>query len=186
MILVRGWARIAFFGSTVAALCLLWMNQAPSAMTKNAEYRPEELAERTAKEYTSSDACRSCHPSAYASWYRSYHRTMTQPAGPHSVLGQFDGRVLKDSGREYRVFKHGEQFYVDMPAFGTEGRTEAERLVRPVMTTGSHHMQAYWIPVPQFSRQSLPATEPVSNRYVVRAMEVMAVGHRRQVWLMPA
>ena len=29
---------------------------------------------------SSSDACRACHPSEYASWHRSYHRTMTQPA----------------------------------------------------------------------------------------------------------
>src|SRR5271170_2831658 len=30
--------------------------------------------------YVTSDSCRACHPSEYASWHRSYHRTMTQPA----------------------------------------------------------------------------------------------------------
>src|SRR4051812_38593332 len=28
--------------------------------------------------YRSSDGCRACHPSQYASWHASYHRTMTQ------------------------------------------------------------------------------------------------------------
>src|SRR5690606_23636392 len=35
--------------------------------------------------YASSGACRSCHPGEYASWHRSYHRSMTQLAGPDSV-----------------------------------------------------------------------------------------------------
>src|SRR5580658_8205997 len=33
-----------------------------------------------ASEYVTSSACRSCHPSEYASWHDSFHRTMTQPA----------------------------------------------------------------------------------------------------------
>src|SRR5689334_15509324 len=37
-------------------------------------------AERS--EYVSSVNCRSCHPDQYASWHRSFHRTMTQLPSP--------------------------------------------------------------------------------------------------------
>src|SRR5262245_12526530 len=41
--------------------------------------------------YVSSQTCRACHPSQYASWHASYHRTMTQVATPATVLTRFDG-----------------------------------------------------------------------------------------------
>ena len=47
-----------------------------------------------AKGYISSDNCRSCHPAEYASWYNTYHRTMTHIAGNHSVIGRFDGTEI--------------------------------------------------------------------------------------------
>ena len=140
--------------SAVSALIFLALDQEPSVASRLEVYRPAVLVKETGERYSGSSACRSCHPSAYTSWYRSYHRTMTQVATPESVLGPFDGRVLVDTDRKYRVFKHNGGFFVDMPVFGTEGVAEAERLVRPVvMTTGSHHMQAYWIPMPSFGEE---------------------------------
>ena len=49
--------------------------------------------------YVSSQTCQACHPSQYASWHRSYHRTMTQVATPETVVARFDG-VLEQRGRE--------------------------------------------------------------------------------------
>ena len=49
--------------------------------------------------YVSSQTCQACHPSQYASWHRSYHRTMTQIATPESVVARFDS-VLEERGRE--------------------------------------------------------------------------------------
>jgi hypothetical protein len=49
--------------------------------------------------YVSSQTCQGCHPSQYASWHRSYHRTMTQIATPESVVARFDS-VLRQHGRE--------------------------------------------------------------------------------------
>ena len=57
------------------------------------------------KGYISSDNCRSCHPSEYASWYGTYHRTMTQVAGDHSVMGRFDGSEIDSRGLKYQIFK---------------------------------------------------------------------------------
>ena len=55
--------------------------------------------------YTSSASCRACHPSQYESWHKSYHRTMTQLAGPHSVMGQFDGTEVKSRACSIASFK---------------------------------------------------------------------------------
>src|SRR5262249_55506955 len=45
--------------------------------------------------FLTSDGCRACHPSQYASWHASYHRTMTQIATPATVLTSFDGVTVE-------------------------------------------------------------------------------------------
>jgi hypothetical protein len=84
--------------------------------------RPIQVA---ADGYVTSSACQACHPSQYASWHRSYHRTMTQVATPESVAARFDD-VLERRGR------------------ALWSRDGAGTPVRVVMTTGSHHQQIFW------------------------------------------
>lgn len=67
--------------------------------------------------YVSSSACIACHPAEYASFSRTFHRTMTQRASSATVLAPFERR--------------GDDVYA-----------QGHRLV---MTTGSHRQQAYWI-----------------------------------------
>lgn len=99
--------------------------------------------------YGSSASCRSCHPDAYETWSATYHRTMTQRATPEAVLGDWDDIILERSGREYVLYREGDTFMVDMPRPGTRGARESDRMQRPVvMTTGSHHLQLYWIVMP--------------------------------------
>jgi hypothetical protein len=54
---------------------------------------PEQLAPQKIDDqgYVSSDTCRACHPSQYASWHRSYHRTMT--CFPSKEDGQQSGLI---------------------------------------------------------------------------------------------
>lgn len=90
---------------------------------------------------------------------------MTQAASPKAVLAPFDGSVLSHAARTYQVMRRGDAFYVNMPAMGTEGATESERIVRPVvMTTGSHHMQAYWVPVDNFGEDIASEDRDAFNR----------------------
>jgi hypothetical protein len=49
--------------------------------------------------YTSSDACRSCHPAEYDAWAHSWHRTMTQVATPERAIGNFESRRLTRATR---------------------------------------------------------------------------------------
>lgn len=90
--------------------------------------------------WVGSDSCRSCHQDHYASWYRTYHRTMTQEASPKSVLGAFDGREVTYWGRTIRpVQRDGEYFfeYLDGPGGQVTGVAEIKR------TVGSHRYQQY-------------------------------------------
>ena len=98
--------------------------------------------------YASSDTCRSCHPGQHASWHRSYHRTMTQVATEEAVVAPFD-HVLEERGRAFRFARRGGAYYVGevTGTFDLEPSDDRfwERARRVVMTTGSHHMQAYWV-----------------------------------------
>ncbi len=107
--------------------------------------------------YLGSDGCAACHPAEHASWAASYHRTMTQRAGEASVRAKFDGRTLRGPDGAYRVWRRGAEYWVTMvdPA---DKRARAEQGLplgagdmverRVVMTTGSHHMQVYWVAAP--------------------------------------
>lgn len=138
--------------------------------------RARELAARAPQAvrsgYATSDRCEACHPSQYHSWHRGYHRTMTQYASPASVRGDFADVTLRDGDDEVRLHARGGEYFVDMvdplwqyqidigqrapPAPG-EARPRVTRRVS--MVTGSHHMQAYWIPSNEGNGQmSLPFT----------------------------
>ncbi|MHC4839112.1 MAG: multiheme c-type cytochrome [Planctomycetota bacterium] len=113
--------------------------------------RPADRLAESETGYASSDACRACHPEAYESWARSYHSRMTQAASEAAILAPEAAVSLTHEGRQYRFYRDTAtgQPMADMPRPGTTGAAPADRYVRPVvMTTGSHHMQAYWIAAP--------------------------------------
>jgi predicted CXXCH cytochrome family protein len=113
--------------------------------------RPEESS------YVTSTACQTCHGDQHAAWHKSYHRTMTQAATPANILAPFDNVRLETEGQFARLYRDGDEFWVEMVdpewerAAFLDGRdTRAVRQpprvrARIVMTTGSHHFQAYWI-----------------------------------------
>jgi len=117
--------------------------------------RPVEV---TGDRYVSSRTCRACHPSQYASWHASYHRTMTQVATAQSVAASFDG-VRVDAGA-MSLEQHGDQLWAEFddpdggqtPVPLQRGLTPRAAIgVRPrrikrqvAMTTGSHNQQIYW------------------------------------------
>jgi hypothetical protein len=76
---------------------------------------------------------------------------MTELARPDTVRAPWKDRVLEWRGRPYRLFRRGEQFWTLLPDPGSSAPTGAVADRRPlverqvVMTTGSHHYQAYWL-----------------------------------------
>lgn len=115
-----------------------------TALEHEAVNRPVQIP---ADGYTSSQTCRACHPDQYASWYGSYHRTMTQVARPETALADFDDvTVTGVHGRPMQLSKRGRSLRAafDDPDWDGKGG-EPPRIEREVvMITGSHHQQIYW------------------------------------------
>jgi hypothetical protein len=89
--------------------------------------------------HAGSRACRSCHPSHYASFHRTYHRTMTQEARDGSVLGAWDGRSLNYLGVRASMQRDGDGAY--WMSFAADGGKPLR--VRVERTVGSHRYQQY-------------------------------------------
>lgn len=141
---------------------------------KRVQAQRQEVAQKLpqiseARHYVSSDRCQSCHPNEHASWHKTYHRTMTQPALPENVLGKFDGSEIVSNGLSYKVFTENDRFMAELPdpdemmyVFQGNKPTKPEDIPRVtlpvVMATGSHHYQTYWVPSPKYDglMQTLP------------------------------
>ena len=107
-------------------------------------------------EFVSSITCRECHVDQYSSWHASFHRTMTHPATPQAVVAPFKNVQLKLDGRTFRLSRKGDEFWAELPDPDIESELAAqgvnlnERQVTTVrrqvlLTTGSHHLQHYWV-----------------------------------------
>jgi hypothetical protein len=103
--------------------------------------RPAKIADAG---YISSDACRSCHPQEYDTWHASYHRTMTQVATVESVAPPWSGAV-EIRGETLRLERDGESLWISLDPPPGSGQPPIRRKI--VMTTGSHHMQVFWMAV---------------------------------------
>jgi predicted CXXCH cytochrome family protein len=131
-------ARPAGLARFAVALAMLGAIVPFALATPKAEPEPRPMVGvLRASEYVSSAACKSCHPSEYASWHESYHRTMTQVARASSIAAPLrtpSSFVL--DGRAFGLERRGEAVFATLPD-GSERRV--------VLTTGSHHYQAYWM-----------------------------------------
>jgi predicted CXXCH cytochrome family protein len=99
--------------------------------------------------FVTSQQCRECHAHEYATWHASYHRQMTQVARPETVLGPFDGTIVKSGGQRHRLVRKGDELWVESSSDSTRGTAaDTDQMPvtarRAVLTTGAHHMQAYW------------------------------------------
>jgi predicted CXXCH cytochrome family protein len=89
--------------------------------------------------YLESGDCRKCHETNYASWHATFHRTMTQEAGPESILGDFerDNTITYQGVRTDMVRENGGYW---MKLTDTEGKKQSLEIVRAV---GSRRIQQY-------------------------------------------
>ncbi|MCB9662831.1 MAG: hypothetical protein H6732_01870 [Alphaproteobacteria bacterium] len=121
-------------------------------------WRPSDAAEASHPPPTASpgafvgsQACGSCHPGPHASWQQSFHRTMTQVATPAKALAPFAGEVLSDRGRTLRMSQDEGRLRVEEAADGTFGAPRAVEI-----STGSHHLQVYWVRADDGTLTQLP------------------------------
>ena len=124
----------------VLALCLLvWqMVRGYGALGEPVEFRQVD--------YVGSAVCADCHDDRHDSWYATYHRTMTQEAGDHSVQGAFDGRNLDYFGLRVRPVRDGARYffeYIDPESGQRINRIQVHR------TVGSNRYQQYLTRLPE-------------------------------------
>lgn len=104
-------------------------------------------------DFVTSAACLECHQDNHASWAMSFHRTMTQVASSDNSMGPFTNQVVSFyEGRErYQMYEYMGLPWIRRLRMGAEpGPLDASAEAMPaVLTTGSHHMQAYWMPTGQ-------------------------------------
>ena len=60
-----------------------------------------------------SQACFKCHESHYASWEKTYHRTMTREATPEFIKGDYNDAVNLYDGITSRMTRYGDKFFVE-------------------------------------------------------------------------
>ncbi len=90
--------------------------------------------------YLGSGACKTCHPGNYASWHRTFHRTMTQEATSQSVLGDFRHGHLDYLGVQATMRRDARgRFVIE---WSRRGGLERWRAV-VVRTVGSRRYQQY-------------------------------------------
>jgi hypothetical protein len=126
--------------ATLAALAWGGLRVAQERAALNAPFDPGTAT------FTGSAACEDCHRDRHDSWFATYHRTMTQEAGPDSVQGDFDGRTLDYWGIDVQpVQEDGRYFfdYRDPDSGALLNRMPIER------TVGSHRYQQYLTRLPE-------------------------------------
>src|SRR6187431_447002 len=160
-------ARTGAFLLVVAALIggFAWKSRAHQKVAARNQLLEKLPAESRHGGYVGSETCRACHPNQHASWHRTFHRTMTQHASPKAVRGDFNNVTLNLSNESFHLTRRGDEFFVEMvdpdwkhvralqqEAFTHGLGAEPQREPNPPlvekrvnMTTGSHHMQAYWV-----------------------------------------
>jgi hypothetical protein len=118
--------------------------------------------------YETSSACQKCHAAEYASWYRTFHRTMTQEATPETVIGDFDDVVLQFYGHPVRLYRDGAEFFMELVDWGWEKRmidqgidpatvrNAPRRHYRIDRVVGSNQMQVYLYRTPEDTYVALP------------------------------
>jgi hypothetical protein len=89
--------------------------------------------------YVGSAACRDCHLDHYASWKRTFHRTMTTEATPATVKGDFGGATLAAAGVTARMDHAADGGY--RVTFSRPG--QPPRVARVDRSVGSHRYQQY-------------------------------------------
>lgn len=124
--------------SRVLLLLILTAVIAGGVITQRTLHEIDQPTDITQVDYAQSTTCVNCHPVRYETWRRTYHRTMTQLAGPEAVVGDFGDASYTYQGITSRFFRRGDDFFIE--TLNTQGEMETFPVV---MTVGSRRFQQY-------------------------------------------
>lgn len=97
-------------------------------------------ADPSTKAYMGSDSCSDCHADRHSSWRSTFHRSMTQEAGAHSVQGNFDGQPLDYQDMRVRPRQEQGRYFFDYTDSSSGALLQRIEVFR---TVGSHRYQQY-------------------------------------------
>ncbi len=124
-------------------------NQAVEPPAAGDEFGASLMREGGPPGYVGSAACKPCHEDQFASWHRTYHRTMTQFPTPQTVRADFDRQTLTNNGTRFSLSKDEGEFRVRLERIEAPTSSDAAPAAletRISLVTGSHHMQVFWVP----------------------------------------
>ena len=90
--------------------------------------------------YSGAQKCQECHQENYQSWYKTYHRTMTQEASETTVVGQFDGVDVTYWGTTIKPIRKNSKFYFEYYDVDSKKLIKTREISR---TVGSRRYQQY-------------------------------------------
>lgn len=99
---------------------------------------PESSLNFSENEFIGPEACKSCHAQEYNDWLQSDHFKAMMAANDSTVLGDFNGNVLKADGLTSRFFKRDGKFFINTK--GDDGENHDYELK---YTFGYYPLQQY-------------------------------------------
>src|SRR5690349_14468959 len=93
-----------------------------------------------AQDFVGSDACKSCHQTAYDKWKRSDHWHAMESANPQAVLGDFNDATFEYFGTTSRFYKRDDKYFVETS--NAQGKLESFRIS---YTLGYYPLQQYLV-----------------------------------------
>jgi predicted CXXCH cytochrome family protein len=104
----------AWKGTMLGSMMVLLLGSAWGALEWKYRHEPPPPEDQTASPPVPSQACIKCHESHYASWQRTYHRTMTREATPENVKADFNDAVHHYLGVKSRMFRQRDRYFMDL------------------------------------------------------------------------
>lgn len=103
--------------------------------------------------YIGTQQCKTCHQQAYNDWQGSHHDWAMKEANAQTVLGDFSGVEFDHYGEKTRLFKEGENYFVETD--NAEGKRQRFKIA---YTFGFYPLQQYLIPFEDGRYQALNVT----------------------------
>lgn len=125
--------------------------------------------------YLSSAACKECHPKQFETWWRSYHRQMTQVMNTNTVKAKFDGLAMDSGPARFTLHESSNHYWVDIQGIAEAEAAQLAKRPPPAplrlpmeLMTGSHYFEVFWTPTGHGNRQiAFPFTWLVAEKHWV-------------------
>ncbi len=111
-----------------------------------------DAAAPSSAHYVGNAACASCHAAEVAAWSRSHHAQSMQPAGPQTVLGNFENPSIAGPSGPIRFSKRDGKYFAN--TIGLRGVAEDFQVL---YTFGVYPLQQYLVALPGGRLQVLAA-----------------------------